>query len=85
MVDGSGNLYAAGSTGSQRLLGTPGAFQTAPVTVPPYPGALGSAGGGNAFLAEFDSELRPISTTLLGGEARPIRRWRLALAANGEC
>ncbi len=81
-VDGSGNLYAAGGTGSQRLLGTPGAFQTAPVTVPPYPGALGSAGGGNAFLAEFDSELRPISTTLLGGEASDQAQ-AMALAANG--
>ena len=81
-VDGSGNLFAAGGTGSQRLLGTPGAFQTAPVTVPPYPGAMGSAGGGNSFLAKFDSELRPISTTLLGGEASD-RAQAVALAANG--
>ncbi len=81
-VDGSGNLYAAGGTGSQRLLGTPGAFQTAPVTVPPYPGAMGNAGGGNAFVAKFDSELRPISTTLLGGEASDQAQ-ALALAANG--
>jgi uncharacterized protein (TIGR03437 family) len=81
-VDNSGNLYAAGGTGSQRLLGTPGAFQTAPVTVPPYPGAMGATGGGNAFVAEFDSELRPISTTLLGGEASD-QAPAVALAPNG--
>jgi hypothetical protein len=78
----SGNLYAAGGTGSQRLLGTPGAFQTAPVIVPPYPGWLGSTGGGNAFLAEFDSELRPISTMLLGGESSD-QAPAMAFAANG--
>ncbi len=81
-VDASGNLYAAGGTGSQRFVGTPGAFQTAPVTVPPYPGAMGSTGGGNAFLAKFDSELRPISATLLGGEASDQAQ-AVALGANG--
>jgi uncharacterized protein (TIGR03437 family) len=82
VVDGSNNLYAAGGTGSQRFVGTPGAFQTAPVTVPPYPGAMGSTGGGNAFLAKFDSELRPISATLLGGEASDQAQ-AVSLAANG--
>lgn len=81
-ADGSNNLYVAGGTGSQRFLGTPGAFQTAPVTVPPYPGAMGSTAGGNAFLAKFDSQLRPISSTLLGGEATDQAQ-AVALAANG--
>jgi uncharacterized protein (TIGR03437 family) len=81
-VDSSGNVYAAGGTGSQRLLGTPGAFQTAPVTVPPYPGAVGGSGGGNAFVAKFDSQFRPVSTTLLGGEASDQAQ-AVALAANG--
>ena len=81
-VDGSNTVYAAGGAGSQRLLGTPVAFQIAPVTVPPYPGAMGSTSGGNAFLAKFDSDLRPISTTLIGGEGLDQAQ-AVAIAPNG--
>jgi uncharacterized protein (TIGR03437 family) len=81
-VDGSNNVYAAGGAGSQRFLGTPGAFQIAPVTVPSYPGAIGSTRGGNAFLAKFDSDFRLISTTLIGGEGLDQAQ-AVALAPNG--
>ena len=81
-VDSSNNVYAAGGTGSQFFSGTPGAFQTAPTTVPRYPGALGNTGSGDAFVAEFDSQFRPVSATLLGGEASDQAR-AVALAANG--
>ena len=81
-VDSSNNVYAAGGTGSQFFSGTPGAFQTAPMTVPQYPGGLGNSGSGDAFVAEFDSQFRMVSATLLGGEASDQAQ-AVALAANG--
>jgi len=81
-VDSSDNIYAAGGTGSQLFSGTPGAFQTASMTVPPYPGTLGNFGVGDALVSKFDSQLRPLSATLLGGEASDQAQ-AVALAANG--
>jgi uncharacterized protein (TIGR03437 family) len=81
-VDSANNVYAAGGTGAKLFQGTPGAFQTAPATVPPYPGSAGNSGAGDAFLAKFDSQLHPVSSTLLGGEAADQAQ-AIALAANG--
>jgi uncharacterized protein (TIGR03437 family) len=80
-IDGAGNVYAAGGTGSRLFTGTPGAFQTTALAVPAYPGASG-ARPGDGFLAKFDSQLRLISSTLVGGEA-PDQAQAVALASNG--
>ncbi len=81
-VDGADNIYAAGGSGPELFSGTQGAFQTAPVTLPIYSGGPGNGGLGDAFLAKFDSQLRLLSATLLGGEA-PDQAQAVALAANG--
>jgi len=83
-VDGAGNVYAGGLANST---GPPfptsaGAFQTAPLAVPPLPGTLGNYGGGHGFVTKLDSQFNILASTLLGGEAQD-ETLALAIAANG--
>jgi uncharacterized protein (TIGR03437 family) len=71
-LDASSNVYVAGSYTSQaaKFPSTPGAFQPAPQpAVPPLTYQAPSGGGGDAFVAKWDSSLTHLlAATLLGGE-----------------
>jgi hypothetical protein len=54
-VDGAGNIYVAGYTGSTNFPTTPGAYQTA------------NAGGNDAYIAKFDSTGNLVYSTYIGG------------------
>ncbi len=70
-LDAQSNVYVAGSFSDNGTFpATPGAFQSAPQpAIPSLPYEPSSGGGGDAFVAKFDSSLTHLlAATLLGGE-----------------
>ncbi|MBS1688189.1 MAG: SBBP repeat-containing protein [Bacteroidetes bacterium] len=73
--DASGNVYVTGTTGSNAGVATTGAFQTT------YGG--GSFGGGDAFLAKFNSGDTMLWSTYYGGTSNDAG-YAVACNANGD-
>ena len=84
-LDAQSNVYVAGYFGDNGTFpATPGAFQSAPQpAIPTLPYEASSGGGGDAFVAKFDSSLTHLlAATLLGGEL-PDAATSIALDASG--